>query len=257
MNYSYEKITKISREFRDLAGDLLRSDIDTFQTNINFFRAFCDEEEILIEILKPIKEREYDTNQWYENALNQNSSFIGSGDATLPQNKLDALKVIYDMLWSENALNTLLNFGHATMFAQKYNDQLSKVNDKITNIFIRYIIRQLEEKVEMVKPQSGQSINNWYVNAPSNIATQSSDVHQQINIKNPEVQKAVEDLRITVEKSKLTSQEKDDALEIIDMIEDEVTKELPSKSKLQKIVSLLPAVDNLVSIGANLIGLFN
>lgn len=119
MNYSYIDITKTSKNFRDVASDLLHSNTKSFNTYINYFRSFCDDNPIIQDIIKPIKECNFNSKEWYNNAIEQRSSFIGSGDITLPTDKISALKVIYDLLWSANALDTLLSLGHATMFAKK------------------------------------------------------------------------------------------------------------------------------------------
>ncbi|OCA87332.1 hypothetical protein [Pseudobacillus wudalianchiensis] len=256
MSQSYQELTKISREFKDLSGDLLRSTTSTFDSSLNFLKSFCEENEVIQEILKPIVENEYDTNQWFEKAVNQRSSMVGSGDATLPNKKIDALKVIYDLLWSTNPQDTLIHFGHATMFTKKYNDQLRKVNDSIVTIFIRFIIRELEEKIELVKPQNNQNVNNWIFNAPTNYANQSTDFTQNIQINNPEVSELLAQMRSVIDSdTSLDSAEKVDAFDTIDMLEEETSKQTPSKRKVEKLIALLPTVDSVLSIGEKIIGI--
>lgn len=258
MNYSYEELNRISTDFRDLAGDLLRADTDNFNSAINFFKSFCNENEIIQEILKPIKERNFDSQEWYETSIQQRSSMVGSGDATLPHNKLDALRAIYDMLWNENALNILLDFGHSTMFKKNFDEQLRTVNDKVTSFFVRYIIRQLEEKIELVKPQGNQPIqNNMTINGPANVANQSQNFTQTMHVQNSELQSALSDLRSVIDQSRLSHEDKQDALETADMIEDELQKPNPRKSKIQKIASSFPAIDSLTGIIENIVALIS
>lgn len=256
MNSTYQKYTKISREFRDISGDLLRSDYNTFETSINFFKSFCNENEVIQEILQPILNNPFNSQEWYDNAINSQSSMVGSGDATLPLNKIDALKAIYDMLWSDNALNTLMNFGHSTMFTSKLDDQIRKVNDKITSFFVRYIIRELEEKIELVKPQSSENINNWHIYAPSNIASQSHNVRQDLRISNPELHQTIANLRTSIIESGLPRTDQSDALETVDMIEEEASKPNPNKNKIGKLLNLLPTAESISNVGANLMSFF-
>ena len=255
MMKSYEELNRISRNFRDVATDLMRSDYNTFNTAINFFRSYCNDEPVIQEILAPVIERPFDSTEWFNQAIESEQSIVGSGDATLPTNKLDALKTIYDLLWDENAQHKLISLGHATMFKRNFNEQIRTINDKLTNLLIRYIIRELEEKIELVKPQSYQGIQNFYINAPSNIANQSSQVNQTLYTSNPEVQEYIQSLRIAIEQSGLPHSEKQDALETVDMIEEETTKNAPSKTRIQKYLGLLPHLDSIVSIGTNLISL--
>lgn len=249
---SYEELNRISRNFRDVAGDLMRSDTDSFDTAINFFRSFCDDESVIQDILAPIKERTFDSWSWYNQALDSDQGMVGSGNATLPNNKLDALKAIYDILWNEEAGNVLLNFGHATMFKRNYDEQLRTVNDKLTNFFVRFIIRELEEKIELVKPQGNQNVQNWYINAPANIANNSSHFSQQIDNRKAELHEELTKLRTAITQSNISENEIEDALDTVDMIEEESAKEEPNKTRIQKFLTLLPSADTVVSIASNI-----
>ncbi|WP_338749868.1 hypothetical protein [Bacillus sp. FJAT-52991] len=256
MNKSYQELTKISREFRDLAGDLLRADTNTFDTALNFFKSFCEETKIIQTILTPILESEFDTQTWFDNAVNQQYSMAGSGDATLPTKKVDALKVVYDMLWSEDAQNTFLDFGFNTMYTKNFNEQLRKVNNNLTNLLIRYITRELEDEIEMIKPQSNQAWNQYNTyNGPTNVANNSSHFTQNVSINNPTLAEYVEQLRIVIDQStELNPEEKQDALETVEMLEEELVKEQPSLTRVQKVLTHLPTVDAFTSIASNIVG---
>lgn len=253
MNLNYDEITKTSREFRDVAGDLLRSGYNGFNSALNFFKSFCEESKVIQEILTPIIEREFDTYEWYQNAISSQSSFRGSGNATLPNNRLDAYKVAYDLLWDENALGALLNFGHSTMFKEKYDDQIKVVNNYLSNQLIRYIIRELEDKIELDKPQSQQQIQNWQFNGPANVSYQSQNSTQSIQLSNHELKSLVDTLRETVTSSQLTQESKEDALDTVNMIDQETSKKEPSKKSLIKLVGLLPQIDKIVTSSESII----
>ncbi|EEK89224.1 MULTISPECIES: hypothetical protein [Bacillus cereus group] len=258
MNYSYIDITKTSKNFRDVASDLLHSNTKSFNTYINYFRSFCDDNPIIQDIIKPIKECNFNSKEWYNNAIEQRSSFIGSGDITLPTDKISALKVIYDLLWSANALDTLLSLGHATMFAKKYDEQLRKVNDVITFFFIRYISRELENLIEGVKPENmgNQNVNNFNIYAPSNIATNSTNVNQTLQYNNSqELLNLIAELKTAVINSELSEPNKSDALDTIDMIENEATQQPPNTSRVTKLLNLMPSVESIVNIGEKITSL--
>lgn len=250
MTYSYQELTKITREFRDLAADLLNSNEATFDTSVNYFRDFCDEQPIIQSILKPIIENDFDTTAWYNNAVNNRSSMVGSGNPTLPHKQIDALKAIYDILWHENAKNLCIDFIFNTMFTRKFDEMIRRFNDNFTKRLVRYILRKLEDEVELVKPQNlnyGNTFNTFH--GPTNYVASGNTITQNIQINNPGLIELVNQMRDVIDKSDLSLSEKQDALETIDMLENEVSKENPSKSRISKLLMLLPTIDSLTSLG--------
>lgn len=250
MTYTYQEITKVTREFRDLANDLLNSNHSTFDTTLNFFRDYCNETELIQEILLPVINNQYDTDAWYSNAIENQSSMVGSGDPTLPTKQIDALKVIYDILWSAEAKNRVINFIYNTMFTKRFDDMINRFNVNFTHRLIRYILRNLEDRIELVKPQSLQYGNTFNTfNGPTNYVANGHTINQNIQINNPGLLEIVNQMREVIDKCNLPLNEKQDALETIDMIETEVSKQSPSKSRISKLLTLLPTMDSLASLG--------
>lgn len=253
MTNNYQELTAVAREFKDISTDLLNSNYKTFNSHLNFFKTICNESGIIQEILNPIVNNNYNVQNWYQQATNS-IGMVGSGDPTLPVRKIDALTVIYHMLWNENAQKLIENFTIQTMYSKQFDEMLRKYNASFTNQFIRYILRELENKIEMVKPQAipyGNTFNTF--NGPTNYATNSHSVNQNIQINNPDLIEVINQMREVVDRSTLSLTEKQDALETIEMIENEVSKEKPSPTKVQKMLALLPTVDSLASLADTLI----
>lgn len=254
MQYTYQEITKISREFRDLATDLLNSNESTFDTSLNYFKAFCDEQSVIQTILQPIIENQFDTQTWYKNATENQSSMVGSGDPTLPLKQIDALRAIYDILWDKNAKNLCIEFIYNTMLVKNFDEMIRRFNDNFTKRLIRYVLRKLEDEIELIKPQNlplGNTFNTF--NGPTNYATHSNNVKQTVQINNPDLIAIINEMRDVIEKSALLLSDKQDALETVDLIEQEANKPNPSKSRMTKLLTLLPIVDSLTSLGNTLI----
>lgn len=135
----------------------------------------------------------------------------------------------------------------------KNNDeQLRKVNDVITFFFIRYISRELENLIEGVKPENmgNQNVNNFNIYAPSNIATNSTNVNQTLQYNNSqELLNLIAELKTAVINSELSEPNKSDALDTIDMIENEATQQPPNTSRVTKLLNLMPSVESIVNIG--------
>ncbi|MGE7546066.1 hypothetical protein [Sporosarcina newyorkensis] len=254
MQNNFQETAKTAREFRDLSSDLLSSNYTTFDTALNFFKSFCDQNQIIQEILDPILSNQYKTDDWFNNAVKNRSSMAGSGDPTLPTKQIDSLKVIYDILWDTQAKQTIINLIFNTMFTKKYDEMIRRFNDNFTRRLVRYIIRQLEDKIDLVKPQGiAATSNTWNFSGPTNFANQSSNFTQNIQVNNPDILELVNEMRNIIESSHLNFEEKADGLETIDMIESEVSKPAPSKTKIEKLIAFLPTVESLMSLGETII----
>lgn len=254
MNYAYQELMKITREFRDLSTDLLNSNTNTLSSALNFFKTFCEENAIIADILIPIEENPFASDEWFNNAIKQQSSMAGSGDATLPTKKIEALKIVYDILWSDDAQGEMQSLIFSTMYTSSFDTMISRFHEHFTKLLVRYILRKLEDEIELLKPQAtslGNTFNTF--NGPTNYATHSQHVNQNIQINNPELLEIVNQMRDMIDRSTLNLTDKQDALETIEMLENEVSKEKPSKTKVQKMLALLPAADTLIALADTLL----
>ncbi|MCK8824688.1 hypothetical protein [Fuchsiella alkaliacetigena] len=255
--HSYEEVQKTTTEFRDKAADFLDTDYDNFQTDLNFLKSYCDNNPIIQEILKPIRKNGFDFDSWYEKATKERG-MVGSADGTLPKKELDAYTVIYIMLWAENAKDLILNYGHSSMYCKKFNDQIRKVNKKIISRFIRYIIRQLEEKAKSLKPKpknpASQIIKNY---GQANIANNSSNVNQTLSINQNDYEPLLEQLRSVIKESQLNKAEKEQELEKVAMIQEEISKEDPEPSRIRMLVDWLPNIAAATKLGKEIIELIS
>jgi hypothetical protein len=247
MDYDYKEIYKTAREFRDLSSDLLRSTYDEFDTNISHFKSFCDSNQIIQDILAPIKKRNFDVEEWYNNAVKLRG-LMGSGSAKLPDNKLDTLKCVYELLWSEKPKGLLINFGHATMFERNFTNQLRRVNNFLTNKLVRYVIRKLEDMLDLNKPQSQHITQTWYINAPSNIATNSYGFSQEINTELSQFKDILNEIREKINDIDLSSSDKDIAYDNLDLIEEETNKSPINKARITRVLDQLPKVNSLINL---------
>jgi hypothetical protein len=93
------KIQETKRKFANNATDLSNSNGHTFDSALNIFLDFCESDEIMASITKPLKESStIDIAKWYEDFSKSGGSMIGSGRFVLPANEEDRLALLYRLL---------------------------------------------------------------------------------------------------------------------------------------------------------------
>ncbi|TQP21870.1 hypothetical protein [Vibrio cholerae] len=85
-------------------------------------------------------------------------------------------------------------------------------------------------------------VNNHSVDNSTNIANENSDIFEHIEL-----------LRFEINRLIHSSQEKNDALEIVDAIEEQFSSEKPSKAVVNTLIASLPHAGSIASIGSFLL----
>lgn len=254
-----ENLNTTNRLFKQYAGDFLESTRQTYTNNLNQFKNFCDNNKIIADILKPIKETVYDTEKWFNKVTTQQSSMVGSGNFVLPIDKYESLKVIYDLLWNEDSYNLCITLIYSTMFTKKYDDMIIRFHENLTNKLIRYVNTELSDKLYSLEPplKTATTYNN-YIYGQANVAQGNSNVTQLLNVNTSEVTDLISEFRKCISTSTdLSPEEREDALETIELIEEETKRATPKVSRVIKFIDTLPAIEGIVSIGEKIISVLS
>lgn len=93
------KFKEAKRKFTNYATDLSNSNGHTFENALNIFLDFCESDEVMVTITKPLKENmNVDVGKWYEDFSKSGGSLIGSGRFVLPTNEDDRVSLLYQLL---------------------------------------------------------------------------------------------------------------------------------------------------------------
>lgn len=254
-----EHLQPTSRLFKQYAGDFLESTRQTYTSNLNQFKYFCDNNTIIADILQPIKDTDFNTTEWFNRVTEQQSSMVGSGNFALPIGTLEPLKVIYDLLWDDDSYNLCISLIYSTMFTEKYDDMIILFHENLTIKLIRYIDSKLSDKINSHEsPLKTATTYNNYIYGSANVAQGSSNVTQHLNINVSEVSNLISEFRKCISTStELSPEEQEDALETIDLIEEETKRENPKESRIKKFIDTLPAIEGVISIGEKILELVN
>jgi len=108
-------------------------------------------------------------------------------------------------------------------------------------------------------PEAQKAIQNISYNISGNNARlNQNSVDKSFNVVNinPEISEHIEALRSELLRLELSVKEKEDANEIIDAIDSQFRSEKPSKVVVQSLLSALPKVASIASIGSFLLSCF-
>lgn len=245
---------RLKRDFTSIAGDLLNSDDNTFDSNLNQFKAICSNETIL-EILNPVLHTEFDTQEWFKDAVEQRSSFAGSGKLILPVNKLEKLKLIYDLLWDDNPSQTAIALIFYTMATKKYADCIRNFNNVLTKHLVKYISEELSDMIPVEQIAPVTNYNTTFNNSSQfNVAQGSHHVTQNMQVNNPDLSENLTKLKDLFKNNlELSSEEKEDAIEILEAVEEETNKEKPKKTVMKSLLNSLPVITEALPLVNNVL----
>jgi len=167
MDWNQQELNQVLSEYEAAADDVLNSDHSSFDSNLKRFLHLLNTHPYLSyvnEVVLP----DVDFSQWYENACKTVKSMVGSGTLDWPSDRKENLSMQLALLehmakGKEDPPNLCSKF----MYAGKYlDDCVSKVNEQITESFIRDYRRVLENIAEQAIAEGGneQSVSkpHWY-----------------------------------------------------------------------------------------------
>jgi hypothetical protein len=167
MDWNQQELNQVLSEYEAAADDVLNSDHSSFDSNLKRFLHLLNTYPYLSyvnEVVLP----DVDFSQWYENACKTVKSMVGSGTLDWPSDRKENLSMQLALLehmakGKEDPPNLCSKF----MYAGKYlDDCVSKVNEQITESFIRDYRRVLENIAEQAIAEGGneQSVSkpHWY-----------------------------------------------------------------------------------------------
>lgn len=243
------------RRFNDYSLNLCKSDMNNFQDRLSLLLSFIQSDKLFNDIhVKLTNNPNVDFDDWYANIKSTISCMAGSGELSFPYNIDDRLSIMYQLLLKVDnkeieAWNFALNF--CATRSNSINVYIQFFNENITQPLMMEISYKLED-IELEIPQddrkevTSQVINQFFNNTGSFInQTSLGDKNNQtanISVNNNEVDKLLIDLKKVISGLAISSDEKKENLETVDVCE-----ELLKEDKLKPIKKLLKT---LIPLGA-------
>ncbi len=158
-----EKIDLALRDFRAYSEDLISSRNHNFRNNLKIFVDFCETNEVMKKIVKPLKNNtRININDWWYNLSKTGGSFVGSKHYEVPSNDEDRAALFYQFIIALNEEKLSFDtfavwvYGHSN-----FDDNVITFNQDITKKLIRYLNFRLEETKKNTKVQSDEEGLEW------------------------------------------------------------------------------------------------
>jgi len=253
------KIRRSLKRFEDFAGDLARSDMNTFNDRLRLLMDYCKSDTVLSLIHAQLMSMPgVDFDSWHKEVLSTVGGMVGSGDLTFPTGLEQRMALMYQLLNKvDNNEIDLINFAH-NFFAtgdSGIDSIIYAFNEAVVEPLARelsYRIADLEEEMPEDNREGYPLANIQIVHNAQNVIQQSasgSNIQQHANIENnTELNELFIKLRSEVESTITDPSELQSAMQIIDSTEEMAEKGKSSLPSLKVLLGSLGALGNIGSI---------
>ena len=191
---SVGKIRRSLRRFEVFAGDLTRSDMNTFNDRLKLLMDYCKTDPVLSVIhTQLINMPSVDFDAWHNEILSTVGGMVGSGDLTFPTNLEERMALMYQLLdkVDRNKID-LINFAH-NFFAtgdRHIDSIIYAFNEAVVDPLARELAYRIED-LEEEMPENNKEIyplaNIQIIHNAANVVQQSAsgnNIQQSASIEN-------------------------------------------------------------------------
>jgi len=255
---SVGKIRRGLKRFEDFAGDLARSDMNTFDDRLRLLVNYCQSDPVLSIIHNQLMSMSgVDFEYWHKEVLSTVGGMVGSGELSFPTDLEKRMALMYQLLnkIAEKEID-LTGFAH-NFFATGNNGIDSLIyafNDAVVEPLTRelsYRIEELEEDLPDDNREIYSLANIQIIHNAENVVQQSAtgnNIQQNATIKSKnELEKLFDDLRDELKATIEQKQKLEEALNVV-----ETSKELARKrpSSLLSVKILLGSLGAMGNVGS-------
>ena len=261
--FELKKILKAFKKFDDYSDDLLNSDYATFETRLNIFIDFCENDKVMSFITNQLKG--YDFTLWFDEFRKSGGSMAGSADFKLPLDENDRLSLLYQILLKINSNE--IKFTDFCMMAFKSADGtitglIYKLNEAITRLLVRDLNYKMEEiKDEIEITNQTQEINQEHLVIINTGNISNSQLAIGMNIKQMKISKNsdLDDLinnltDLILADDSIEDFDKEDLLYDVESMKTELQKNKINKERIMGYLTNFVTFANLAQISQEIIG---
>ena len=254
------------QRFSDFGGDLIGSDMNTFDDSLNVFLDFCEHDPVFSSIHQQLLSvRNVDFDQWYLSRMATVGSMAGSGSLSLPTDPEKRMALIYELLRrirrkEFDVVNFSLNF--FALNTSKIDPYVRAFNDAITRPLIRELTYRLEDASDHLPAESSESVpatTIQIIHQATNVIQQSAvgnNITQTAsNSENPELIRLFDQLEEVIRAQTSSAEVLREQLEIIASARDHATSDNPKRSVVKALLGALPTAGNVLSIASSIVSM--
>lgn len=255
---SVGKIRRSLKRFEDFAGDLARSDMNTFEDRLRLLMDYCETDPVLSVIhLQLLAMPGVDFDSWYSEALSTKGGMAGSGDLKFPTDLEKRMATMYQLLSRVNKEEIGL-MGLARNFFitgdNRIDSMIFAFNDAVVEPLTRELSYRIEDLVEEM-PEDSHEIyslaNIQIIHSAENVVQQSAsgrNIQQTAVIEGGDhLADLFKELRQELQRTIETNEELEQALQVVQSSE-EIAKQ--GSSSYPSVSVLLGSLRTLGNIGS-------
>jgi len=255
---SVGRIRRSLKRFEDFAGDLVRSDMNTFNDRLKLLMDYCKSDPVLSMIhAQLISMPGVDFDSWHTEVL----STVGgmeNGDLTFPTDLEQRMALMYQLLNKVDQEEIdLINFGHSFFHTgdNRVDSIIYAFNEAVVEPLARelsYRIEDLEEEMPEDNREAYPLANIQIIHNAENVVQQSAsgnNIHQNANIANAnELKQLFGELRHELQSVVKEKQELGKALQVVQSSEEMAQKGAAYLPSVKILLGSLGALGNVGSI---------
>ena len=260
------QIRRSVQRFGDYSGDLIRSDMNTFENALNTFLTFCETDAVFSAFHSQLQSVPgADFGRWYAERSATGGSKAGSCRLTFPTDAEVRMALMYELL--RRIRDGRLDFASFTIqfFAlgtNRITAYVQALNDAITRPLVRELTYRLEEVTERLPPDGAASIapaSIQIIHQATNVIQQSANgshisqvATQQLA---PELTQLLEALDRTLSELADAETQRAEYAELVQSVREMASAAQPKRSAIRALLGALPPVSAVLSITASILKL--
>ena len=233
------ELKKISHKFNSLSNRLLQSDLNDYHDVLKKYIKYIDNTEIIINFINSCGEYELDEEDFKSVASSHGRYFFYLGDT-----EEEEVIRVYSILKYIGEKCKDMPYGITNAYSlSSRKEGLKKFNDRVTLVLIRHIEEYLTEVGIEMGLDENVTLNINAEKGQVNIAKDQATINavQNNGIDTNELSKLISNMRDALEDS-LTDEDKQDANDSIDIIEEELNSTQPNEKNVKTHFKILSKI---------------
>jgi hypothetical protein len=230
------KIRRSLRRFEDFAGDLARSDMNTFDDRLNLLMDYCKTDQVFSVIhaqLMSVPNVDFDI--WHQQVCSTIKSMVGSGDLKFPTNLEERMALMYQLLNKINEKEVDF-FNFTSNFFATSDNRIDSDIYAFNQAIVEPLARELSYRIEDMEEELPEDNKEYYPLANIQIIQNAKNVIQQSAAGNNIQQNA-------------KIQDDDKLKQLFTNLRQELTNVIKEENKLKEALQIVQTSEELTTKG--------
>lgn len=253
------------QRFEDYSGDLLNSDMDSFDDRLSMLVDFCQSDEVFSAIHEQlISVRDVNFQQWYEEVKGTMGGMVGSGELRFPTKIEPRISLMYQLLVKvESKEIDFLDFciSFFVTDSNRISAYVRAFNEIVTAPLVRELTYRLENLIEELPADKKELVpvtSIQIIHSAQNVIQQNANGTNVTQTATQTLNSDLEGLfnQLAGEISKIDDKlKREESSEILESARDEARRDKPKTPVIAALLGALPAIGNIAELSKTIVEL--